>query len=147
VEEKTKWLKCFFSPKLALLGFNDSRFVEIGDQIKSEYLLAQKYKKKEDNLFIFPLQLILFSTSNFIRIKSFKWYPISLNHTQFCPISNNFTQLGLKQRLFRGQTRAQRLGDFRNHFNVLRCFIHWWHLLCIIIIFYPPCLFHPLHIH
>ncbi len=61
-----------FSPKLALLGFNDSRFVEIGDQIKSEYLLAQKYKKKEDNLFIFPLQLILFSTSNFIRIKSFK---------------------------------------------------------------------------
>ncbi len=40
-----------FSPKLALLGFNDSRFVEIGDQIKSEYLLAQKYQKKRDKLF------------------------------------------------------------------------------------------------
>ncbi len=40
-----------FSPKLALLGFHDSRFVEIGDQIKSEYLLAQKYKKKKEIIF------------------------------------------------------------------------------------------------
>jgi hypothetical protein len=61
-----------FSPKLALLGFNDSKFVEIGDQIKSECLLAQKYNKEKRDKLFFSLQLILFSTSNFIRIKSFK---------------------------------------------------------------------------
>jgi len=46
-----------FSPKLTLLGFNDSKFVEIGDQIKSECLLAQIYNKEKGDKFFFHYSL------------------------------------------------------------------------------------------
>jgi hypothetical protein len=50
-----------FSPKSALLGFNDYRLVEIGDQIKSEYLLAQKYPKKKKEIILFFHYSLYFS--------------------------------------------------------------------------------------